>query len=88
MCTDFKQELTKLNKEVLFSFHELLSFLINQPSQMSQQTANISTLLRNMHHLLNMLRPHQVSTSKVECPLLMLVTSSSGILVLPEWCHV
>lgn len=50
-----------MNQELLFSFHELLSTLINQPSRWPDQVANISTLLRQMQHLLNMLRPHQVS---------------------------
>ena len=49
-----------MNKELLFSFQELLSVLIDQPSSSPNRIADIGTLLRQMHHLLNMLRPHQV----------------------------
>lgn len=50
-----------MNEELLFSFQELLTVLIDQPSSWSNHVADISALLRQMHHLLNMLRPHQVS---------------------------
>ncbi|DBB08705.1 TPA: hypothetical protein ACH3X3_008143 [Trebouxia sp. C0006] len=56
---DIKQELLHMNKELLFSFQELLSVLIDQPSSSSKRIADIGALLRQMHHLLNMLRPHQ-----------------------------
>lgn len=56
-----------MNKELLFSFQELLSVLIDQPSNWSQRVADISSLLRQMHHLLNMLRPHQVSPMLLCC---------------------
>ena len=49
-----------MNKELLFSFQELLSVLIDQPSSSPKHIADIGALLRQMHHLLNMLRPHQV----------------------------
>lgn len=68
ICADIKQELLKMNEELLFSFHELLSILISQPSRWPQQIADISTLLRQMHHLLNMLRPHQVSHRMLRLP--------------------
>lgn len=48
-----------MNKELLFSFQELLSVLIDQPSSSPKHIADIGALLRQMHHLLNMLRPHQ-----------------------------
>ncbi|DBA83653.1 TPA: hypothetical protein ACH3X1_006210 [Trebouxia sp. C0004] len=57
---DIKQELLHMNKELLFSFEELLSVLIDQPSSSANRIADIGDLLRQMHHLLNMLRPHQV----------------------------
>lgn len=49
-----------MNEELLFSFQELLTVLIDQPSSWSNHVTDISALLRQMHHLLNMLRPHQV----------------------------
>ena len=58
--SDIKQELLHMNKELLFSFEELLSVLIEQPSSSPNRIADIGALLRQMHHLLNMLRPHQV----------------------------
>jgi len=60
VCSDIKQELLHMNKELLFSFQELLSVLIDQPSSSPNRIADIGALLRQMHHLLNMLRPHQV----------------------------
>lgn len=60
ICSDIKQELLHMNKELLFSFQELLSVLIDQPCSSSNRVSDIGALLRQMHHLLNMLRPHQV----------------------------
>ncbi len=60
ICSDIKQELLHMNKELLFSFQELLSVLSDQPSSSPKRIADIGALLRQMHYLLNMLRPHQV----------------------------
>ena len=65
ICSDIKQELLHMNKELLFSFQELLSVLIDQPSSSSKRIADIGALLRQMHHLLNMLRPHQVRVASL-----------------------
>ena len=54
-----------MNKELLFSFQELLSVLIDQPSSSSKRIADIGALLRQMHHLLNMLRPRQVRVASL-----------------------
>ncbi|CAD7700384.1 unnamed protein product [Ostreobium quekettii] len=56
---DFKKELLKMNQEVLFAFLELISNLIERPTAYARQLEAIGVLLRNMHQLLNKLRPHQ-----------------------------
>lgn len=60
-ASDVKHELLQMNRELLFSFQELISALIDQPSSWSQRVVDISLMLRQMQHLLNTLRPHQVT---------------------------
>lgn len=69
--TDFKTELLKLNKEVLFTFLELLNTLVESPgltpasrTQYDTQMMGLGLLMWNMHHLLNLLRPHQVCNAQ------------------------
>ncbi|KAL3130764.1 hypothetical protein ABBQ38_000109 [Trebouxia sp. C0009 RCD-2024] len=62
-CVDTKQELLQMNRELLFIFRELISALIDQPSSWSQRCTDISSMLRQMQHLLNALRPHQASVT-------------------------
>lgn len=63
---DFRAELSRLNKEVLFTFAELLHTVTESPgltpaSRMQYDThmMSLGLLFWNMHHLLNHLRPHQ-----------------------------
>lgn len=56
---DIKEELLRMNQELLISFQELLTVLVNQPGGAPQLVTDISSLLRQMQYLLNLLRPHQ-----------------------------
>ncbi|KAK9864550.1 hypothetical protein WJX84_006703 [Apatococcus fuscideae] len=56
---DFREQLRLLNKELLFNFLRLLDYLVDQPSQYARQVEQIGQILRNMRHLLNLLRVQQ-----------------------------
>ena len=58
---DFKGELLRLNRELLFQYLELVDTLIERPSSYGREVEAISTVLRNMHFLLNHLRCHQAN---------------------------
>ena len=58
---DFREQLRLLNKELLFNFLRLLDYLVDQPSQYARQVEQIGQILRNMRHLLNLLRVQQVA---------------------------
>jgi mediator of RNA polymerase II transcription subunit 7 len=57
---DYKKELKVLNRELLLQFLELTDALVERPSQSARQVEAMTLILRNIHHLLNSLRPHQV----------------------------
>lgn len=59
--TDFKAELHKLNKSLLFLYVELLRVLVEAPSARATATTSIIHALQNMMHLTNLLRPYQAS---------------------------
>lgn len=63
-----KSELKKLNHSILVSYLELLDVLVKAPgpsgnlaekSLLDQKLYDIEVLFKNMHHLINELRPHQ-----------------------------
>eukprot|EP00897_Mesotaenium_endlicherianum_P010089 jgi/Mesen1/9108/ME000058S08602 len=58
---DVKAELRALCRELLVLTLELADVLAERPSQYARRVEDISLLLKNIHHLLNTLRPHQVS---------------------------
>ena len=58
---DFRTELRKLNKELLFCFLDLVNTLVERPSAYARAVENVGLVARNMHYLLNALRGHQVS---------------------------
>lgn len=55
----FKKELSALNRELLLQYLDLVDMLVSQPSMYARAVEAISTILRNMHFLLNTLRCHQ-----------------------------
>lgn len=57
---DLKLELKGLNREVLLQFMDLINNLVQQPSDFARKVEDIGVLFKNIHHLLNSLRPHQV----------------------------
>ena len=62
-CTplDFKKELRSLNRELQLHLLELADVLVERPSQYARRVEDISLIFKNLHHLLNSLRPHQVA---------------------------
>ena len=61
-CADFKGELLKLNKELLFAFLESLNTVVTAPSQWTEAFKDVNRVLAEMHHMLNTLRTYQVRT--------------------------
>lgn len=51
-------ELRRLSKSLLLSFLELVGLLAVNPEQYADKTADIQTMLFNIHHLINQYRPH------------------------------
>jgi hypothetical protein len=58
---DFKKELRSLNRELQLHILELADVLVERPSQYARRVEDISLIFKNLHHLLNSLRPHQVN---------------------------
>ncbi|EXB29325.1 Putative mediator of RNA polymerase II transcription subunit 7 [Morus notabilis] len=56
---DFKKELRSLNRELQLHILELADVLVERPSQYARRVEDISLIFKNLHHLLNSLRPHQ-----------------------------
>ncbi|BBH09114.1 Mediator complex, subunit Med7 [Prunus dulcis] len=56
---DFKKELRSLNRELQLHILELADILVERPSQYARRVEDISLIFKNLHHLLNSLRPHQ-----------------------------
>lgn len=56
---DFKKELRTLNRELQLHILELADVLVERPSQYARRVEDISLIFKNLHHLLNSLRPHQ-----------------------------
>lgn len=61
---DRVQELKKLNRSLIVQYLELLNVLEKNPLEYGKHIENISTILLNMHHILNAYRPHQVIIPK------------------------
>nr|XP_024376673.1 mediator of RNA polymerase II transcription subunit 7b-like [Physcomitrium patens] len=62
---DYKKELRALNRELILQFLELIDALIERPSQSARCVEDITLILRNVHHLLNSLRPHQARATVI-----------------------
>ncbi|OIW14643.1 hypothetical protein TanjilG_32985 [Lupinus angustifolius] len=62
---DFKKELKSLNRDLQLHTLELADILIERPSQYARRIEEISTVFKNLHHLLNALRPHQARSTLV-----------------------
>ncbi|KAI3826364.1 hypothetical protein L1987_00411 [Smallanthus sonchifolius] len=62
---DFKKELRSLNREMQLHILELADVLIERPSQYARRVEDISLLFKNLHHLLNSLRPHQARSTLI-----------------------
>lgn len=61
VATDFKAELRRLNRELLFTFLDLLDCLVQRPSAYARAVENVGLIARNMSYLLNALRSEQAS---------------------------
>ncbi|KAF1884056.1 hypothetical protein Lal_00013016 [Lupinus albus] len=62
---DYKKELRSLVGELLLHLLELADILIQRPSQFARRVEEISTVYKNMHHLLNSMRPHQARATLI-----------------------
>ncbi|CAK9145907.1 unnamed protein product [Ilex paraguariensis] len=62
---DFKKVLRSLNRELQLHILELADVLIERPSQYARRVEDISLIFKNLHHLLNSLRPHQARATLV-----------------------
>nr|XP_043610162.1 mediator of RNA polymerase II transcription subunit 7a-like [Erigeron canadensis]XP_043610163.1 mediator of RNA polymerase II transcription subunit 7a-like [Erigeron canadensis] len=62
---DFKKELRSLNRGLQLQILELADVLIERPSQYARRVADISLIFKNLHHLLNSLRPHQARATLI-----------------------
>lgn len=62
---DFKKELRSLNRELQLHILELADILVDRPSQYARRVEEISLIFKNLHHLLNSLRPHQARATLI-----------------------
>ncbi|GAA0156870.1 general transcription factor [Lithospermum erythrorhizon] len=62
---DFKKELSSLNRELQLNILELSDIIIERPHQYGRRVEEISLLFKNLHHLLNSLRPHQARATLI-----------------------
>ncbi|XP_007029120.2 PREDICTED: mediator of RNA polymerase II transcription subunit 7a isoform X2 [Theobroma cacao] len=62
---DFKKELRSLNRELQLHILELADVLVERPSQYARRVEEISLIFKNLHHLLNSLRPHQARATLI-----------------------
>ncbi|KAI9109547.1 hypothetical protein K1719_019601 [Acacia pycnantha] len=62
---DYKKELRSLNGDLLLHILELADILIERPSQYARRVEEISLVFKNLHHLLNSLRPHQARATLI-----------------------
>ncbi|MQM19072.1 hypothetical protein Taro_052072 [Colocasia esculenta] len=62
---DYKKELRALNRELQLHLLELADVLVERPSQYARRVEDISLIFKNLHHLLNSLRPHQARATLI-----------------------
>lgn len=62
---DFRKELRSLNRELQLHLLELADVLVERPSQYARRVEEISLIFKNLHHLLNSLRPHQARATLI-----------------------
>ncbi|AED90613.1 transcriptional co-activator-like protein [Arabidopsis thaliana] len=62
---DYKKELRSLNRELQLHILELADVLVDRPSQYAKRIGEISSIFKNLHHLLNSLRPHQARATLI-----------------------
>ncbi|WVZ87551.1 hypothetical protein U9M48_034170 [Paspalum notatum var. saurae] len=62
---DFKKELRTLNRELQLHILELADILVERPSQYAHRVEDIRIIFKNLHHLLNSLRPHQARATLI-----------------------
>ncbi|KAG5252934.1 mediator of RNA polymerase II transcription [Salix suchowensis] len=59
------KELGSLNRELQLHILELADVLVERPSQYARRVEDISLVFKNLHHLLNSLRPHQARATLI-----------------------
>jgi hypothetical protein len=64
---DFRGQLARLNRELLFAYLDLVDCLVERPSAYARAVENVGLLARNMAYLLNALRAHQARSACLLC---------------------
>ncbi|CAN1306957.1 Mediator of RNA polymerase II transcription subunit 7b [Linum perenne] len=62
---NYTKELRSLNRELQLHILELADVLVERPSQYARRVEEISLIFKNLHHLLNSLRPHQARATLI-----------------------
>ncbi|XP_056846203.1 LOW QUALITY PROTEIN: mediator of RNA polymerase II transcription subunit 7b [Raphanus sativus] len=62
---DYKKELRSLNRELQLHVLELADVLVERPSQYAKRIGDISSIFKNLHHLLDSLRPQQARATLI-----------------------
>ena len=62
LAADYRQELGRMNRELLFHFLELADTLVHRPQDYARTKDGLTALVHNMQFLVNSLRAHQVRT--------------------------
>ena len=63
VAADFRGQLARLNRELLFAYLDLVDCLVERPSAYARAIESVGLLARNMAYLLNALRAHQARGS-------------------------
>ncbi|XP_062005837.1 receptor-like protein 7 [Rosa rugosa] len=78
-----KKELKSLNRELQLHILELADILVERPSQYARRVEEIFLIFKNLHHLLNSLRPHQPRVTLIHILELQIKRRKQAITVLP-----
>jgi mediator of RNA polymerase II transcription subunit 7 len=57
-----------LNRDLQLHIVEVAEILVDKSSQYARRVENISLIFKNLYHIMNSLRPHQVSFDHFSTP--------------------
>lgn len=81
---DVKAELRALCRELLAEVVELADVLVQRPAQYARRVEEIGLLFKNIHHLLNSLRPHQARATLIHILEMQLETRKKALVELKQ----